>query len=117
MKTRSGFVSNSSSSSFIVATEDLTMEQRQWIKNHIKAAKMPKFRRDEPFDNSECGDGEAWEIREVGQTLVGATSMDNFDMRQFMQRIGVDTSKVIWGDGLHFPRKEVKHESKKRVRK
>lgn len=39
MKLRIGFVTNSSSSSFTIAKSDLTDDQIEKIKNHIKVAK------------------------------------------------------------------------------
>ena len=39
MKLRTGFVTNSSSSSFTIAKSNLTADQIDKIKNHIEAAK------------------------------------------------------------------------------
>jgi hypothetical protein len=63
MKIRTGFVSNSSSSSFIVRKAFLSEEEIARIKNHAGMA-----------------DGWPWEILDMNSVLVGYTSMDNFDM-------------------------------------
>lgn len=83
MKTRQGFVSNSSSSSFIIQKKDLTVEQYAAIKNHIDVARelFPEM------DNSDPS--EAWSISEDKETLSGYTHMNNFDMHDFMERMGV----------------------------
>jgi hypothetical protein len=87
MKIRGGLVSNSSSSSFIVAIEDLTSTQLDQIENHIEVGKK--------FDMDCCHPGLAWSLKVIGGTVLrGKTSMDNFDMYKFMKLIGIDMSKV-----------------------
>jgi hypothetical protein len=68
MKIRTGFVSNSSSSSFIVRKAFLSEEEIARIKNHAGMA-----------------DGWPWEILDMNSVLVGYTSMDNFDMRGYVE--------------------------------
>jgi len=88
MKTRTGFVSNSSSSSFIIAISDLTIEQLHKIENHIETAK------EMPHDLG-CLDC-PWDIERFPEYIKGRTGMDNFDMHMLMKVIGVDMEKVDW---------------------
>ena len=85
MKIRSGFVSNSSSSSFVVNKGFLTSMQIEQIKNHrelgIQLGVM-------------YSQTDYWVIDENEFELLGYTSMNNFDMEEFMEKIGVDMSKV-----------------------
>jgi hypothetical protein len=81
MKTRQGFVSNSSSASFVVSRSALTELQIALIKNHAKAAKILFPTKHHDFD--------AWEITDNGSEIYGSTIMDNGDMGQFLARIGV----------------------------
>ena len=86
MKTRIGFVSNSSSSSFCIFKNDLTTEQIEKIKTHGSYA--------EEFEL----DNDPWDIREVDDMVAGETWMDNFDMHYFLEKIGVPMDKVDWGE-------------------
>ena len=126
MKYRNGFVSNSSSSSFILFKAYLTEEQINYIKNwktfavseeyrkmleeyaktheiedHInttidwsdpeqeKRVKVKKFSFDDfPY----CPEG--WTVEEVNDVFDIHTSMDNFNMEQFLAVIGVDVEKT-----------------------
>ncbi len=65
MKVKMGFVSNSSSSSFIVRKAYLSEEEIGRIKDHT----------------DDC----PWRILDMGSVLVGYTSMDNFDMKVFVE--------------------------------
>lgn len=84
MKIRDGFVSNSSSSSFVINKNDITALQKDLIINHMDEAE--KY----GIDSYNW----PWHITDTGQMLEGYTDMDNFDMQEFMRRIGVDLSKV-----------------------
>lgn len=86
MKVRSGFVSNSSSSSFIVAKAYLSADQLSAIRDHCKST---MFSGSDPHD--------AWIISEDDYTIEGSCSMDNFDMHGYLEVLGVNMSKVKWG--------------------
>ena len=89
MKTRYGFVSNSSSSSFVIKLDDITAKQLKLIECHeIKGRKI-----DIPYANTD-----AWGIEVSDDEVRGETSMDNFNMRQFLENIGVPANKIKWGD-------------------
>ena len=92
MKIRNGFVSNSSSSSFIIKKTKLSETQIKQIKNHIKAYK--EFDMDHGYTIDKCDE---WSISETTDLLIGSTSMDNFNMNKFFRFIGVD-EKYIHGD-------------------
>lgn len=89
MKIRSGFVANSSSSSFIINKEHLTPEQIDAIWDHIKYSQE---------HNLECYGGDSyrneWDIVENDGIIGGDTTMDNFDMFHFLELIGIDMNKV-----------------------
>ena len=89
MKTRTGFVSNSSSSSFIISLGDLTGKQvKQILAHQIKGAKMGLL----------YADSDPWRVWTTEDQIQGETWMDNFDMEEFLQRIGVPDSAVQWGE-------------------
>ena len=89
MKTRNGFVSNSSSSSFIISKNVLNEIQIDAIKNHASNLY---------FKRSGCDKYDAWNISEDDLFIYGSTSMDNFDMEKFLSIIGVDLNTISWGD-------------------
>lgn len=55
---------------------------------------MDQIRRHEEIKNIPALDG--WNISEDEVDIRGYTSMDNFDMRQFLEDIGVNMDKVRW---------------------
>ncbi len=81
MKQRQGFVSNSSSSSFVVKAEFLNDRLREMIMEHCEYASD---------DDDEYSQGDAWDVKERDNgDLFCNTSMDNFDLMAFVRRIGV----------------------------
>lgn len=90
MKIRSEFVTNSSSSSFTIAKSNLTVEQIEKIKSHIKVASELNMRYVDPF--------ESWDISETDDKITGFTLMDNFNMYLFLKLIGIDDNDVQWED-------------------
>ena len=84
MKIRQGFVSNSSSSSFVINKINLSEKQIEQIKNHGSY-----MRYNEQSD--------AWTIEEDEFEISGSTWMDNFSMLEYLEKINVDISKVKWG--------------------
>ncbi len=90
MKVRIGFVSNSSSASFAISLRRLSLEQLCKILNHIKWGRKLGI---EYADASET-----WNINVSKGILYGDTFMDNFDMGQLMEKIGVNPDAIKWGE-------------------
>jgi hypothetical protein len=87
VKTREDFVTNSSSSSFIIRKTDLTEKQIQTIYDHEGFA---------------CA-MDVWDISEDEETIFGQTSMDNFDMHEYFKKNGIPYWRVGWGEGERPP--------------
>ena len=86
-KYRTSFVTNSSSSSFVISKFELTPRQVERIKNH----------KDDMKDYDQwCGESDAWTIKETETTISGYTDMDNFPMWDFLEDIGVADNLIIW---------------------
>jgi len=91
MKTRSGFVSNSSSASFVVDKAGLTPLQIALILNHVEAFNLfCKIDEETYYGCWPCHPEDAWAITETDSTIEGKVDMDIFDMRHFLRYIGVD---------------------------
>jgi hypothetical protein len=89
MKIRSGFVSNSSSSSFIIQKKNLTADQINKIYDHIEFAKVLIKYNPELEHTFYCGKEDRWDIEDKETYLFASTNMDNFDMREFLKLINV----------------------------
>jgi hypothetical protein len=86
MKIRNGFVSNSSSSSFVVDVKNLTPLEINYLLE---------------YDN--CNRhfyGDSWDIHliEGGKQIRGVTFMDNGDLDEYLKEKGVDISKLNFED-------------------
>ena len=90
MKIRNGFVSNSSSSSFVIKNkEDLNKLQIHAIYNHIDIANEV-LGMDASFSDE-------WTVTEEEDYIVLNTSMDNFDMSYFLKEIGIPENSIEEG--------------------
>lgn len=85
MKIRIGFVSNSSSSSFIIKKWYISAYQADKIRNHS-------------LSGLEYADTDAWSINEDEETISGRTFMDSFDMHNFLESIGINMDNVKWSE-------------------
>ena len=103
MKTRVGFVSNSSSSSFIIARTYLTNEQLEKIINHMDYFDdgRPYSEEEDPYlDDEYCTHKcDGWYINVSDTYVKGNVTMDNFSMQLFLQAIGVKDDAIEWFDG------------------
>lgn len=87
MKLRHGFVSNSSSSSFVLDKTKCSEEQLAAIRDHVTYA-------DENFFDFYTDRFARWDLTEKASEIRGFTWMDNFDMKEFMRKIGVPGNAV-----------------------
>jgi len=133
MKIRQGFVSNSSSSSFVIHKNYLSDSQidnilgyMDLVDEYLKDHPVPEcgYYKDEQtefdFSYSEWG----WGIKEYDDFIFGETSMDNFDFCEVFRFIGLENQDnvVCWDDGwcsdptqlqetyLKFERKKLRKE-------
>lgn len=92
MKVRFDFVTNSSSSSFIIAKKYLDGDQLEAIRDHHDlAAKMQMIQEDDYHMFP-------WIIEENDLYITGHVSMDNFSMYSFLQKIEVPMDKISWDE-------------------
>ena len=96
MKMRQGFVSNSSSSSFVIPRDVLSKRQVNKIENHIHFSNGMDTEYEENGETWCNHQGDAWSITVDDDEVSGYTSMDNFDMRWFLTQIDVDEDDIEW---------------------
>jgi len=101
MKIRNGFVSNSSSSSFIISKKGMTKAQLNILLNHVDYlachrslfkklagySYSPRGRR----DTNQCNE---WKIDLVGSDYHCSTGMDNIPLDKLMISTGVDEKEI-----------------------
>ena len=104
MKIRTGFVSNSSASSFIILLDKLTDKQKQMIYNHIEIGQKIDKKLKEKGKDLLYEYYEDWNIKEDEFAIWCSTSMDNFDLQGFVIKEAKVKSKDIirLGDGEYW---------------
>ena len=91
---RTSFVSNSSSSSFIINKHKLSETQIEQIINHIDVSiKLTENNHNYEFYNDY---DDAWGVDIKEDTILVSTFMDNFDMSTFLSAIGVDENAITY---------------------
>ena len=132
MKYRNGFVSNSSSSSFVILKDSISNKQKdmifnveQWVDFFIKLDEE-NDNRDNLKEKFSYYDEDPWRIVEYEDFIFGETSMDNFNIGDFLDYIKVDRNYIKWDDGyndkpyqnqLDFIKKVKREYRKKKIEK
>jgi hypothetical protein len=119
MKIRNGFVSNSSSSSFVLLKDSITAEQKDMILNYQKWVKFfldlekgsfveYEDAREDYEKNSDKLKyifeyyNDSWYLEEFDNFIFGSTGMDNFRFQDYFEHIKVDQKysswEETWGD-------------------
>ena len=86
IKTRLDFVTNSSSSSFVISKKHLTEEQLEMIRDHSIIGEQLGL---------ECAE-EPWQIEENDMFISGYTWMDNFDIGKLFEIYGIPDEIIEW---------------------
>lgn len=107
MKIRTGYVSNSSSSSFVVFKDALTDEQKNmiidyqgWVKQFIKLD-FENNQEEKLKDKFEYCKSDPWRIEVYDDYIFGETSMDNFDMYSYFEYIKLNQEYIDWDEGYN----------------
>jgi len=101
MKIRNGFVSNSSSSSFVILKDSLSKNQQDMIFDYQQQVKVFTANDETCVDLFSYCDSDPWRIIEYDDFIFGETSMDNFSMQDYFDYIKINFSTIGWDDGYN----------------
>jgi len=99
MKIRRGFVSNSSSSSFVVFKDSLTNKQQDMILRYQEWIDFFISIDDSVKELLEYYKTDPWIVIEYDEFIFCETSMDNFSMEDYLNYIKIDKDIINWDDG------------------
>lgn len=97
MKVRNGFVSNSSSSSFVVRIDDINTDQLDKLFHHIDNIDLLKNVISVEY-LSLLHKHDAWKLIRTQDFIIGETIQNNFPMDKFLKVIGIKESNVFWDE-------------------
>lgn len=105
MKIRQGFVSNSSSSSFMLSKSGLSKHQIDSMRDHINSFK--KYAKDHNIEKDEYdmyGDfgcvepHDSWEVCEKQNVIFFSTIIDNFDLLEYAEVLEIPNDNIEYFD-------------------
>lgn len=106
MKIRKDFVTNSSSSSFLICKKYLDDKQIDAIRNHSELGERLGLM---------CAE-EAWNIKENDMFITGYTCMDNYDIGELFKICGINSQVVTWGEYMFALPDDVSKEEEKNIK-
>ena len=107
MKIRKGFVSNSSSSSFMIKKSEVSLKQLELVRNFKEEFKRMRDNRglgdylQSGFDEEvteNCLD--LWELKEDDEKIICSTFMDNFLFDVYLTIKCIPYKDLEWGDDV-----------------
>lgn len=94
MKYRTGYVTNSSSATFVINKKDITKEQLMGIYNHCYVI-LNNDKKSLYYDEY-LGKYDAWQINENDTIIECSTGMTNFDLFAYVvNELKIPESKII----------------------